>query len=226
MKKSKILYVEDDPDIAFLTKETLEDRGYDVFHFDNGQDAFQFIKKADCDICILDIMLPKMDGFELATKIRQINRQIPIIFLTAKTLTEDKIHGLKIGGDDYITKPFEMEELFLKIGIFLKRKLLSEDKKDLIYINNFVFDPKNLELYNDREKYSLTQRESDLLEFLSLHKGEVIKRELILEHIWGRNDYFLGRSMDVFISRLRKFFKSDPKIGIENLHGIGFRFYC
>ena len=225
MKKSKILYAEDDQDLAFLTKESLEDQGYEVYHFDNGESAFQFIKKNEVDICILDVMLPKVDGFELANRIRAFNRQVPIIFLTAKTLLEDKIYGLKIGGDDYIIKPFEMEELLLKTSVFLKRKNVIEQKKEVIQIKSFTFDPSNLILWNDHEKYSLTQRESDLLELLYQHKGEVLKREVILEAIWGKNDYFLGRSMDVFISRIRKFFKSEPSIGIENLHGIGFRFY-
>lgn len=225
MKKSKILYVEDDQDLAFLTKESLEDQDYEVFHFGNGESAFQFIKNNEVDICILDVMLPQVDGFELANRIRSFNRQVPIIFLTAKTLIEDKIHGLKIGGDDYIIKPFEMEELLLKTSVFLKRKNVVEQKKEVIKINGFSFDPSNLILWNDHEKYSLTQRESELLELLYQHKGEVLKREVILEAIWGKNDYFLGRSMDVFISRIRKFFKSDPAIGIENLHGIGFRFY-
>lgn len=225
MRKSKILFVEDDIDLAFLIKETLEDEGYEVFHFDNGLSASQYFHKSELDICILDVMLPKVDGFELAFQIRSINKQIPIIFLSAKSLSEDKINGLKIGGDDYITKPFEMEELILKLAIFLKRKAVNEEKKSLTHINDFVFDPNNLILYNGSEKYSLTQRESDLLTLLTQQKGEIIKREEILEKIWGRNDYFLGRSMDVFISRLRKFFKSDSKIGIENIHGIGFRFY-
>jgi DNA-binding response OmpR family regulator len=174
MKKNKILLVEDDSDLAFLTKETLEDEGFEVSYFDNGLDALQYFKKSECDICIFDVMLPKMDGFELVTQIRKINRQIPIIFLTAKSLTEDKIHGLKIGGDDYITKPFEMEEILLKIGIFLKRKSIIEDNKELILINDFTFDPKNLALFNDNEKYSLTKRESDILVFLSKHKGKFI----------------------------------------------------
>jgi DNA-binding response OmpR family regulator len=225
MTTYKILYVEDDADLAFLTKEVLEEEGYEVIHYVNGADALHNFNKIDFDICLLDVMIPKLDGFTLATKIRANNKQIPIIFLTAKSLTDDKLHGLEIGGDDYITKPFEIQELLLKIKIFLKRKHIVDDKKNVIKIRDYVFDPRNLILSLNEEKYTLTQRESDLLELLYQNKNEVIKREIILERLWGRNDYFLGRSMDVFISRLRKFFKADPSIGIENLHGIGFRFY-
>jgi DNA-binding response OmpR family regulator len=224
MSQTKILFVEDDETIALLTKEALESYDWEVIHEGDGQKGFSDFKNGTFDLCIFDVMLPKLDGFELAKKVREINQQIPIIFLTAKSLMHDKIKGLTIGADDYITKPFDIEELVLKTKIFLKRKMVVDEKKEVTKISDYTFDPSNLSLSSQEEHHTLTQRESDLLELLLQHKGVVVKREIILERIWGKNDYFLGRSMDVFISRLRKYFKSDTTISIENIHGVGFKF--
>jgi DNA-binding response OmpR family regulator len=224
MSQTKILFVEDDETIALLTKEALESYDWEVTHAGDGQKGFSDFKNGPFDLCIFDVMLPKLDGFELAKKVREINQQIPIIFLTAKSLMHDKIKGLTIGADDYITKPFDIEELVLKTKIFLKRKMVVDEKKEVTKISDYSFDPSNLSLSSQEEHHTLTQRESDLLELLLQHKGVVVKREIILERIWGKNDYFLGRSMDVFISRLRKYFKSDTTISIENIHGVGFKF--
>jgi DNA-binding response OmpR family regulator len=225
MSKFKILYAEDDQTLAFLTKDNLEQNNFEVFHFENGQSCLDNFKKQNYDICILDIMLPKLDGFELATEIRKINSQIPIIFLSAKTLKEDRIKGLRLGADDYLVKPFSIEELILKIEIFLKRSsksVISENK--IFEIGNYTFDSINFSLKNKNETIILTQRESDLLKLFIENKNKVLKREEILKLLWGNDDYFMGRSLDVFISRLRKIFANQSGILIENLHGIGFKF--
>ena len=225
MKNFKILYTEDDETLAFLTKDNLEQNNYDVTHCPDGNSGFESFKKEDFDICILDIMMPKMDGFELATEIRKINTDIPIIFLSAKTLKEDRIKGLRLGADDYLVKPFSIEELILKIEIFLKRSQKNNAVKKSFYeIGKYQFDIKNFILFNETEKISLTQREAELLKLFLDNKNSVLKREQILTSLWGTDDYFMGRSLDVFISRLRKILVNERGISIENLHGIGFRF--
>jgi DNA-binding response OmpR family regulator len=224
MTKYKILYAEDDETLAFLTKDNLEQH-YDVTHCDDGEMALNAFKKDAFDICILDIMMPKMDGFELAENIRKTNSEVPIIFLSAKTLKEDRIKGLRLGADDYLVKPFSIEELLLKIEIFLKRtnKNVTVDKS-LYTVGKYQFDSKNYLVFTDSEKISLTQRESDLLKLFLNNKNVVLKREEILKSLWGDDDYFMGRSLDVFISRLRKILSNEKGIAIENLHGIGFKF--
>lgn len=224
MNKNKILYVEDDETLAFLTKDNLE-LYYEVTHCSDGQSALELFHQSDFDLCILDIMLPKMDGFQLAEAIRKVNTEIPIIFLSAKTLKEDRIKGLRLGADDYLIKPFSIEELNLKIEIFLKRSNKTIATPKSIYsIRNYTFDANNYLVYNASEKINLTQRESDLLKYFLDHKNKVLKREDILKSLWGDDDYFMGRSLDVFISRLRKIVANEPGIAIENLHGIGFKF--
>lgn len=224
MAKFKILYAEDDETLAFLTKDNLE-QNYDVTHCENGEIALSTFKKEVFDICVLDIMMPKFDGFELAEGIRKLNTDVPIIFLSAKTLKEDRIKGLRIGADDYLIKPFSIEELILKIEIFLKRSnKISFVETKFYTLGKYQFDSKNFLVFNDAEKISLTQRESDLLKLFIDNKNVVLKREEILKSLWGTDDYFLGRSLDVFISRLRKILVSEKTIAIENLHGIGFRF--
>ncbi|TDE30298.1 response regulator transcription factor [Flavobacterium ranwuense] len=225
MSTSKILYAEDDATLAFLTKDNLEQNHYEVTHCCNGKTSLETFKKGDFDICILDIMMPKMDGFELATEIRKVNIDIPIIFLSAKTLKEDRIKGLRLGADDYLVKPFSIEELILKIEVFLKRSHKNNTAEKLIYeIGKYQFDTKNFILFNTSEKIPLTQRESELLKLFLDNKNAVLKREQILTSLWGDDDYFMGRSLDVFISRLRKILANEKGIAIENLHGIGFRF--
>ena len=220
--KEKVLYVEDDESLAFLTKEAMEENELEVVHFDNGKDAMSYFKKEVPDICIFDVMLPKLDGFNLAKNVRQLNSHIPIIFVTARTLSQDKIAGFEIGGDDYLTKPYEIEELLFKIRVFLKRKLIVEKADEVVKIGAYTFDYSNLSLLINQEERMLTQREADLLKMLFENKNKVVKRENILEMIWGKNDYFLGRSLDVFISRLRKYLRSDDSLSLENVHGVGF----
>lgn len=225
MMPRKILYAEDDETLAFLTKDNLEQNHYEVTHCSNGIDCLETFKSGTFDLCILDIMLPKMDGFELAAAIRKLNADIPIIFLSAKTLKEDRIKGLKLGADDYLVKPFSIEELILKIEIFLKRSGKNPTmEQQVFHLGKYTFDPKNFLVYTENEKIKLTQRESELLHFFIEHKNQVLKREVILKSLWGDDDYFMGRSLDVFISRLRKILAKEEGIGIENLHGIGFKF--
>ncbi len=222
--KAKILYVEDDETLGFVTKDNLELNGYAITHCKDGRAALQQINEEQFDLCILDVMLPEIDGFTLAKEIRKSNQQVPIIFLTAKSLKEDKILGLKIGGDDYIIKPFSIEELILKVEIFLKRSQVNSTAINRVHmVGNCSLDHNNQILIIDDQDRSLTKREADLLKFFIERKNQVVQRSQILEQIWGEDDYFLGRSLDVFISRLRKYLKPDPSIKIENIHGVGFR---
>ncbi len=222
--KAHLLYVEDDESLSFVTRDNLELQGYQITHCDNGATALEIIKNNTFDLCILDVMLPEIDGFTIAEEIRKNNNEVPIIFLTAKSLKEDKIHGLKLGGDDYITKPFSIEELILKIEVFLKRSKINIPQELASYdVGMFNLDYPNLALNQNGTSKSLTQKEADLLKYLIENKNAVIKRSAILKSIWGEDDYFLGRSLDVFISRLRKYLKADETVKIENIHGVGFR---
>ncbi|MFC3810774.1 response regulator transcription factor [Lacihabitans lacunae] len=225
---AKIFYVEDDPNLGFVTKDNLEEEGYEIHHFSDGKEAWKQFKKEKFDLCLLDVMLPELDGFSLAEKIREQNQQIPIIFLTAKNLQDDKIAGLKIGGDDYITKPFSIEELVLRIKVFLKRNAVSDatTTTDVFSIGEFEFCFSQQTLTIDENTQKLTHREAEVLKFLCERKNQIAKREDILTAIWGRDDYFLGRSMDVFVTRIRKMLTPDPEIKIENIHGVGFKLNC
>jgi len=224
MDETNILYVEDDEVLSYVTKDNLELQGYKIHHFNNGIEGLNSFKKVSYDLCILDVMLPEMDGFTLAKEIRSRDSAVPILFLTAKSLKEDKIYGLKLGADDYITKPYSIEELILKIKIFLRRKNVMHSEPSFAHkIGNYNFDSKNLKLNIDSKERNLTHRESELLRLLIENKNNIIERSIILKKIWGEDDYFLGRSLDVFISRLRKYLKDDPNIKIENIHSVGFR---
>ncbi len=225
MTKYKILYAEDDETLAFLTQDNLEQNNYEVVHCSNGEKALNAFKNEPFDICVFDIMMPIIDGFELATAIRKINTDIPIIFLSAKTLKEDRIKGLRLGADDYLVKPFSIEELLLKIEIFIKRSKKNNLLENKLYtIGKYQFDSANFLISDQNKKISLTQREAELLKLFLDNKNVVLKREEILKSLWGDDDYFMGRSLDVFISRLRKILATEKGISIENLHGIGFRF--
>jgi len=224
----KILLVEDDDALRFIVKDNLEQNGYIVGVAADGSDALEEFARNRYDLILLDVMLPKTDGFEVAENIRKTNEQVPIIFLTARSMTEDKIKGLTIGGDDYIPKPFSMEELLLKIKIFLKRSqshMVSFDAPaNSIEIGKFVFHPEELTLTINGNTRTLTLKEAELIHFFAKNPNKVLSRNDILKSVWGSDDYFLGRSLDVFISRLRKYFKEDSNVRITNLHGIGFRF--
>jgi len=223
----KLLYAEDDEALSFLTKDSLGMQGFSVDHYADGNEALKAYKTNQYDLCVLDIMLPGKDGLTIAKEIRKVNQQIPIIFLTAKSLKEDRIEGLKTGADDYITKPYSIEELILKIQVFLRRKFISTDQgSGLVQIGGYNYDHNNLKLSHSGSTKDLTQKEGDLLFLLNQNKNNILKRGEILQKLWGNDDYFLGRSMDVFISRLRKYLKEDDAIRIENVHGVGFRFLC
>ncbi|WP_423129167.1 response regulator transcription factor [Gaoshiqia sp. Z1-71] len=224
----KILLVEDDKTLNFIIRDNLEEAGYVVTAVEDGEKALAVFKKAGFDLCLFDVMLPKLDGFSLAKKVREQDQQIPILFLTAKSLTEDKINGFALGGDDYITKPFSMEELLMRIRVFMKRSLppdnseSEETKRYKVGHFDFLFD--NLSLQSASEKRTLTYKEAELLRYFCENSNSVLSRSDILKNVWGSDDYYLGRSLDVFISRLRKYLKNDQNIKIINLHGIGFRF--
>lgn len=225
-KKSRILLVEDDLNLGFVVSDNLEEAGYAVVHCPDGQSAWEQFQKKPFDLVLLDIMLPKKDGFTLAQQIRQRNEMIPLLFLTAKSMEEDKVSGFKIGADDYITKPFSMKELLLRIEVFLRRtKALNADKNTHFLIGNLAFNYAEMAISGPGNvKTNLTQKEADLLKFLCENTNKTLRREEILLHVWGKADYFLGRSMDVFITKLRKHFKSDPRIELATIHGVGFKF--
>lgn len=234
MTKAHLLYVEDDESLSFVTKDHLELNGFTITHCTDGIQASRVIAAGldDYDCCLLDVMLPGTDGFSLAEEIRRKDRDLPVLFLTAKSLKEDRIHGLRLGADDYIVKPYSIEELILKIEVFLRRNRVRPAGEgpttdfDPGVIGQYHFDAENLHLRHQpsEETRRLTRRESDLLQYLSRHRNKVIERKDILSKIWGKDDYFLGRSLDVFISRLRKYLRADARIEIENVHGVGFFF--
>ncbi len=222
-----IFLVEDDQSLNFIIRDNLEQNGYKVTAVDDGQKATDEFEKDKFSICILDVMLPKKDGFAVAREIRKKDDHVPIIFLTAKSMTEDRINGLSIGGDDYITKPFSMEELLLRIKVFLRRSLkpgAAGDSPAMMKIGNYHFYFENLILEHGDKRKTLTYKEAELLKYFGENANKVLSRSEILMSVWGSDDYYLGRSLDVFISRLRRYLKDDPDIKILNLHGIGFRF--
>lgn len=225
MSIAKILLVEDDPSLGFVLKDNLTLKGYDITLCVDGDAGWNTFQIDTFDLCLLDVMLPKQDGFTLGKKIREANKQIPILFLTAKSMVEDKLEGFKLGGDDYITKPFNLEELLARMDVFLRRTTAPASPADIFALGQFKFDYQNLTLcHQNGEEKTLTTKESEVLRMLFLNRNRVIKREEILTQVWGADDYFMGRSMDVFISKLRKYLKDDPSIEIVNYHGVGFKF--
>jgi DNA-binding response OmpR family regulator len=223
--KATILFAEDDASLAFMVKDTLEDEGYKVVHCADGQTAIDSFDKSKFDLCLLDIMMPNKDGYTVAKKIRQQTDVLPIIFLSTKSQEEDRLKGYETGADDYLAKPFSIPELLKKIDVFLRRtkKMHSENAAEYS-IGEMVFSPANLKITTPSETFSITQKESDLLRFLYEHRNNVVKREEVLLHVWGKDDFFLGRSMDVYMTKLRKYLKNDPHTVLETIHGIGFRF--
>lgn len=223
-----VLLVEDDASLGFIVKDNLTELGFKVHWCKDGNEAFTTFFKNSFDICLLDVMLPKRDGFSLAKEIRIVNQDIPIIFLTAKSQIPDKIEGFKAGADDFITKPFAFEELVARMEAILKRVkpnniFAQQSKKEEFELGNYLFNYKNLELSTQNYSKVLTRIEADLLRLLCIHKNQVLEREIALKIVWGNNDYFLGRSMDVFITKLRKYLQHDPNIEIQNVHGVGFK---
>lgn len=224
-QKLSIMLVEDDPNLGTVLKESLELNNYSVELYPDGEKAWQNYRRNEFDLCLLDIMMPKKDGFTLAKEIRSVDAKVPIIFLTAKSMKEDKIEGFKIGADDYITKPFSMEELELRIDAILRRTSKQNVDSDakVFEIGKFTFnhDHRTLSLANDVQ--NLTTKEADLLKLLCLHKNEILERDVALKAVWHDDNYFTGRSMDVYITKLRKYLKADDNLEILNIHGTGFK---
>ncbi len=221
----KILLVEDDTTMGFLLVEFLESNGFDVKLYKDGIQGLNAFGNYSFDFCILDVMLPGLDGFSIAEKIRESDSKVPIIFLTAKTLKEDKIKGFNLGVDDYIVKPFDEDELLCRIKAILAR--CDNDFNQVICpdnfnIGSFLFDYKNQQLKKDGDSKRLTLKENEVLKMLALSKNQLVKREDILNDLWGDNDYFNSRSLDVFIAKLRKYLKADSTIIIENVPTVGF----
>ena len=223
--KISILLAEDDINLGFVISDQLRSEGYHVSLATDGVDALKRFNEQPYHLCVFDVMMPKKDGFTLAKDIRKVNPEVPILFLTAKSMTEDKIEGFKAGGDDYLTKPFSVEELNLRVKSLLKRvNIRTELPEERVFnIGAFVFDSENLHLNLNGTKQSLTKKEAQILKLLYKFKNQVLPREVILNTVWGQDDYFVGRSLDVFITKLRKYLKDDERIQILNIHGIGFK---
>jgi len=223
--KPRVLLAEDDLSLGYVVKDNLEESGYEVVLCPDGETAWQQFLQREFDICLLDVMMPNKDGFAVAKKVRQKSDVIPILFITAKSLEEDKLKGFKSGADDYLTKPFSMKELLMRMEVFLRRtKKLQSDQMVEYRIGKLRFLFNDLKIFNNNEVSNLTQKEADLLKFLCEHPNRILRREEVLLNVWGKDDYFLGRSMDVFITKLRKHFKADPEVILETIHGVGFRF--
>jgi len=224
--KPKILLAEDDLNLGVLLVDYLETEGFEVKLCKDGELALKTFHNIQFDLCLLDVMMPKIDGFALAKEIRKKGNKIPLIFITAKSLKEDKLTGYGLGADDYITKPFDEEELLWKIKAVIRRipENKSETKPEVISIGKYTFDFANQSISIDSKTKRITEKESDILNYLSNHRNKVIKREDMLKELWGENDYFLGRSLDVFITKIRKYLKEDPNLSIENVFGVGFIF--
>jgi len=225
-----ILLAEDDQDFGTMLKQYLTLNNFKITWATNGEEAFEAFTKNSFDICILDVMMPVMDGFTLAKKIIDINPEIPFLFLTARKTKEDKIKGLKLGADDYVVKPFEAEELIFRIKNIIKRTeqqkniQAEQPEEKLIKIGKYTFDTENLELKIKDEVNKITAKEAKLLYYLYNNRNQLIRRDDILADIWGKTDFFSGRSMDVFISRIRKYLKDDSSITLESVRGIGLEF--
>jgi two-component system OmpR family response regulator len=224
--RGRILLVEDDLNLGEVIRDLLEIKGFDVVLLREGETAAREFSKGSFDLCLIDVMLPVMDGFALARSIRKAGSRVPLIFLTAKAMKEDRVEGFKAGGDDYIVKPFHTEELLLRIEAVLRRtRGFSENEPDeaAVSLGDYRFDPatRRLELRGDRR--TLTQKESDLLRLLARYQNRVLERETAMRAVWGTEGYFVARSMDVYISKLRKHLAGDPRLEIRNVHGRGYK---
>ena len=226
MSKTKIFYVEDELFLAKIVKESLESRGFEVIMENDGAKAIASFKKNQPDICVLDIMLPNKDGFDIADEIRELNEEIPIIFLTAKTQTEDVVKGFSLGGNDYIRKPFSMEELIVRIQNLLRLRTEQPQKmnEDSVNIGKYRFQLNRQVLNDGNEDRKLSYRESELLKLLYQNREKIIDRKEILNLLWGNDSFFNSRNLDVYITKLRSYLKSDPSLEIITIKGIGYRF--
>jgi len=224
--KTKVLLAEDDKNLGSVLRAYLEAKGYNTTLCVDGKEALETFKRNEFDFCILDIMMPVMDGFTLAKEIRKMDKKIPFLFLTAKSMQEDKIHGFELGADDYLTKPFSMEELLLRIQAINRRiESMQKDKTEnnLFKFGAFTFDYNRQLLILDKDQQKLTSKEADLLKLLCLNINDVLDRSVALNKIWYDDSYFNARSMDVYITKLRKYLKEDPTVELINVHGVGFK---
>lgn len=225
-ERLNILLAEDDLNLGVLLVDYLESEGFEVKLCKDGELALKALNSQNFDLCLLDVMLPKLDGFSLAKEIRQKDKKIPFIFITARSLKEDKLKGYDLGADDYISKPFDEEELLWKIKAVIRRipENNNGNKVEIISIGNYTFDFNNQSLMFSGTTKRITEKESDILKYISDNRNKVIKREDMLKDLWGENDYFFGRSLDVFITKIRKYLKEDPSLTIENVFKVGFIF--
>lgn len=216
------MLAEDDLNLGILLVDYLEAEGFDVKLCRDGELALKTFNNHVFDICLLDVMMPKLDGFSLAKMIRMSDKDTPVIFITARSLKEDKLKGYDLGADDYIIKPFDEEELLWKIKAVIRRA--PAGRSDAVAIGKYTFDFSNQSLLIGDNNRRITEKEADILKYLYQHRNHLIKREDLLKELWGENDYFLGRSLDVFITKIRKYLKEDPELSIENIFGVGFIF--
>lgn len=226
IKGVRILLVEDDTSLGLILSDQLRSDGYQVTLCSDGGEGFQRFNEGDYHICILDVMMPKMDGFTLARNIRKVNERIPILFLTAKSNDEDKVEGFRSGGDDYLTKPFNAEELTLRVAALLRRvniHVQATEDETRIQIGSYVFDTENYTLKHPSFNKVLTKKEAQILHMLCKMFNQVVPRSVILNAVWGQDDYFIGRSLDVFVTKLRKYLSEDERIVIQNVHSVGFK---
>ena len=222
----RILLAEDDPNLGSVLKDSLELEDNYVELYDDGEKAWKAFNKEDFDICIFDVMMPKKDGFTLAAEVKKVDKNIPIIFLTAKSMQDDKIKGLSIGADDYITKPFSFEELNLRIEAIMRRirdAHMPDVSQKEFTIGKFKYNSEYRTISDGKTEQKLTTKEGELLKLLAYNKNRVLDRDIALKSIWGNDNYFTGRSMDVYITKLRKYLKDDDRIEIVNIHGKGFK---
>lgn len=221
---TKILLVEDDPSLGMLIRDLLDGEGYGVTWATDGKMALSCYEKEGADLCLVDIMLPQMDGFTLVENIRSTNQEVPVIFLTARSMEEDKVKGFRLGADDYITKPFSKEELKLRIKAVLRRNYSAIGRSPSEWvIGQSIFYPDDLKLYSGGKTLQLTRKEAALLQMLASALNQLVRKEDLLINIWGENDYFMGRSMDVYIAKLRKMLREDTSVSIVNVHNTGYR---
>lgn len=223
---TRILLVEDDENLSYLLKENLESKGFSVTLCSDGKQGIRLFNQQNFQLCLLDIMLPQKDGFTLAREIRALDEHIPLIFLTSRSMEIDKIKGFEVGCDDYITKPFSVMELFLRVNAVLKRTIKPAPKQEtkIFTIGKYEFDyPNRLLFYSGNSEKSLSVKEAELLKLFCEQENALIHRQFMMNKVWGNDDYFISKSMDVFITRLRKLLKNDPRIEIQNVYGTGFK---
>jgi len=224
-KEPRILLAEDDKNLGNILQAYLEAKGYPTVLCANGKIAYETFKRDNFDFCVLDIMMPEMDGFTLAKKIRKIDKDIPILFLSAKAMQEDRIHGFEVGADDYLTKPFSMEELLLRIQAIMRRSETSTNKKNksVFTFGKYTFEYNRQILIFDKKEQKLTSKEAELLKLLCENMNNVLDRTIALNKIWFDDSYFNARSMDVYVTKLRKYLKEDSNVELINVHGVGFK---